>query len=68
MVEISNHQTSPPDAIIIDSCVYLWSAYWSTSGTLETYIQIFLESLQYHLHKYAVYLIFGSYPQATPQG
>ena len=33
-VEISNRRTSPPDAIIIDGCAYLWSVHWPTSGTI----------------------------------
>ena len=67
-VEISNRRTSPPDAIIIDGCAYLWSVHWPTSGTVETYIQNFVGSLQYHLQKCAVYLIFDRYPPATPKG
>ena len=33
-VELSNRRTSPPDAIIIDGCAYLWSVHWPTSGTI----------------------------------
>ena len=60
-IEQSSRIQGVPDAVIIDGCAMLWTVHWPTSGKVEDYVINFMGTINYHLQRCDVYLIFDRY-------
>ena len=60
-VEISPQNSENPSAMIVDGCAVLWTVSWPSSGTVEDYLQSFLDYLVCLLSKGEIHLIFDRY-------
>ena len=57
-VEQSSLIQGVPDAVIIDGCAMLWTVHSSTCDTVEDCIINFMRTIEYHLERGDIYLIF----------
>jgi hypothetical protein len=60
-VEQSARILLPAEVIIIDGCAMFWVLHWPTSGTVEDYINIFVEYVLKKLHDSDTYVVFDRY-------
>ena len=61
------------EAVFLDGCAVLWTIPWSTSGTVQTYLNQFHSHIFKLLEKTEVYLVFDRYKsestkESTRQG
>ena len=58
-VEVSSRNAEKDvDASFLDGCAILWVVPWSTSGTVQDYLDQFRRYIQGRLKKTDVYLVF----------
>ena len=48
-VELIDHHSVPPDAIILDECAVLWVICWPTNGLAKDYIKNLVNYIESHL-------------------
>ena len=60
-VELTDHHSVPPDAIVLDGCAVLWIIRWPTHGLVKDYIKNLVDYIESHLKAADTYLVFDRY-------
>ena len=55
-VQLAHRRSQPPDAISLDGCVILWVIGWPAHGTIQSYVENFVNYVTGHLQVTDTYL------------
>ena len=65
---VTNEVASAQEVAIIDGCAMLWAIHWPSQGTVQNYVDGFIDSIMHKLAEKDVYLVFDRYYDFSIKG